>query len=64
MEYHSVRAPVNRTFEYSMYLAQNYIMPVVDYTVVPASPFTVEYRFKRRDHFLQFISRWALSTGH
>ena len=57
MEYYSITVSNDRTAEYSLFLQQNYI---TEYTVVPASRFTVEYRFKRYDHFSQFISRWAL----
>ena len=60
MEYYSIIVSNSRTAEYSLYLEQNYIMSRTDYTVIPASQYTVEYRFKRYDHFLQFISRWAL----
>lgn len=60
MEYYSIVVPNNCTTEYSLYLAQNYIMPPMDYTVVEASLNTVEFRFKRYEQFLQFISRWAL----
>jgi len=60
MEYYSIIVPYSRTTEYSLYLTQNYIMLTVDYTVIPACQYTVEYRFKRRDHFTQFIARWLL----
>lgn len=60
MEYYSITVTNRRTAEYSLFLEQNYIMRSVDYTVVPASSYTVEYRFKRYDHFSQFIRRWAL----
>jgi hypothetical protein len=60
MKYYSITVSNDRTAEYSLFLEQNYIMPRVDYTVVPASRSTVEYRFVRYDHFSQFISRWAL----
>ena len=59
MEYYSIVVPNTRTAEYSLYLTQNYIN---EYTLVPASIATVEYRFKRYDHFLQFISRWKLDV--
>jgi hypothetical protein len=62
MEYYSIVVPHSRTAEYSLYLTQNYIMPSMDYTLVPASIATVEYRFKRYDHFLQFISRWKIDV--
>jgi hypothetical protein len=59
MEYYSIVVPNSHTAEYSLYLTQNYIN---EYSVVPASLSTVEYRFKRYDHFLQFISRWKLDV--
>ena len=59
MEYYSIVVPNSHTTEYSLYLTQNYIN---EYTVVPASLATVEYRFKRYDQFLQFISRWKLDV--
>lgn len=61
MEYqYAVTVPTTRSFEYTLYLNQNYIMPLVDYTVTTASISTVEYRFKRFDHFSQFTQRWRL----
>lgn len=60
MEYYSITVSNDRTAEYSLYLTQNYIQLTVHYTVVGASRSTVEYRFKRYDHFLQFVTRWGL----
>ena len=60
MKYYIVTAPAHRSFEYTMYLSHNYIMPTVDYTVIAAGQGTVEYRFKRLDHFSQFTRRWRL----
>lgn len=61
MEYqYTVTVAASRSFEFTLYLNQNYIMPMVDYTVITASSSTVEYRFKRLDHFTQFKSRWRL----
>ena len=62
MKYYSITVSNNNATEYSLYLTQNYIMSPADYTVVPASGFTVEYRFVRYDHFLQFITRWNHSV--
>lgn len=57
---YTVTVNLTRSFEYSLYLTQNYITLTVDYLVISASPNTVEYRFKRRDHLSQFKARWDL----
>lgn len=59
MNYYSITVPTAHSHEYRLYLMQNYI---TDYTVIPASSTTAEYRFLRYDQFLQFIRRWNHSV--
>lgn len=61
MKYYAVHVDPHRSFEYNMYLRQNYIMPHVDYTVsLLACHTTVEYRFERLEHAQLFTQRWNL----